>query len=190
MQRRGFLTSALAATAAWAPSARARTSTSYYPDVVLQTHEGKTVRFYEDLLKNRVVVMNFMFTGCGDICPSMTQNLVEVQSILSDRVGLSIFMYSFTLQPELDTPEILSNYAAAFGVRPGWLFLTGAPTDMEVLRRRLGFADTDPVLDVDKAEHIGVVRFGNDALDRWAACPALTEPEEIAREILWLAPKV
>jgi protein SCO1 len=57
------------------------------------------------------------------------------------------------------------------------------------LRRKLGFADSDPVLDADQAQHIGVVRFGNDSLDRWAACPALTAPEEIAREILWMEPK-
>jgi protein SCO1 len=191
MRRRSFLTGALAGSAFLAPPGPvlARTPASYYPNVMLRTHQNKKVRFYDDLLKDKIVVMNFMFTGCGDICPGMTENLAEVQNILGYRVGRSIFMYSFTLQPELDSPEILKTYAEAFGAGPGWLFLTGASADIELLRRKLGFADIDPVLDADIAQHIGVVRFGNDRLDRWAACPALAEPQEIAREILWMEPR-
>src|SRR6266849_2331475 len=106
----------------------------YFPNVALRTHEDKTVRFYDDLIAGKFVVINFMYTGCGDICPAMTANLVEVQRLLGERVGHDIFMYSITLQPELDTPEILRAYAETFGVQPGWLFLTGARDDVELLR--------------------------------------------------------
>jgi protein SCO1/2 len=69
----------------------------------LRTHDGRTVRFYDDLLKDRTVTLNLMYTECCDICPGMTQNLAEVQKLLGDRVGRDIFMYSITLQPEHDT---------------------------------------------------------------------------------------
>ncbi|HJS87593.1 MAG TPA: SCO family protein [Acetobacteraceae bacterium] len=190
MNRRNFLAGIAAggATAASARVALARTPARDYPNPLLRTHEGKAVRFYDDLLKNKVVVINFMFAQCGDICPTMTENLVAVQARLGERVGRSIFMYSLTLEPERDTPEALKEYAEAFSVGPGWLFLTGAPADIELLRRTLGFADlSDPVLDADRTQHIGLVRFGNVRLDRWTACPALTNPDEIAREILWVA---
>jgi protein SCO1 len=156
----------------------------YFPNVTLRTHEDKTVRFYDDLIAGKFVIINFMYTGCGDICPGMTANLAEVQRLLGERVGRDIFMYSITLQPELDTPEILKGYAETFGVQPGWLFLTGERTDIATLRRKLGFVDPDPLLDGDLEQHIGIVKFGIERLDRWAGCPALTAPEQIVRSIL------
>ena len=158
----------------------------YFPNVTLRTHEDKGVLFYDDLIAGKVVIINFMYTGCGDICPGMTANLVEVQRRLGDRVGRDIFMYSITLSPELDTPDILGEYAETFGVQPGWLFLTGGRDDVELLRRKLGFVDPDPVVDANPTQHIGIVKFGIETLGRWAGCPALANPEQIVRSILWM----
>lgn len=160
----------------------------YYTNLEVVTHEGKRVRFYDDLVKGKIVLFNFIYTACADICPGMTQNLVEVQSLLGDRVGREIFMYSLTLQPETDTPEILKTYAETFGVGPGWLFLTGAPENLESLRRRLGFVDPEPELDADPDQHTGIVRFGNEPIDRWSAAPALSDPEFIVESILRVEP--
>ena len=157
----------------------------YFPNFVLRTHENKAVHFYDDLIKGKIVVINMMYAQCEGICPAMTGNLVEVQAALGDRVGRDIFMYSLTLQPEVDTPKALKDYAEMHGVRPGWLFLTGKRREMEILRRKLGFFDPDPAVDQDKSQHLGLVRFGNEALDRWAACPALSNPEQLLRSILW-----
>lgn len=68
-----------------------------FPNVPLVTHEGKAVRFYDDLVKNKTVMINFMYARCGDICPGMTANLKLVQKELGDRVGKDIFMYSISL---------------------------------------------------------------------------------------------
>jgi protein SCO1/2 len=157
----------------------------YFPDFLLRTHENRPARFYRDLLQGKIVVINMMYAQCEGICPAMTANLAEVQKTLGNRVGREIFMYSLTLQPERDTPEVLRRYAEMHGAGPGWLFLTGKRREMEILRRKLGFFDPDPAVDRDKSQHLGFVRFGNEALDRWAACPALSEPEQIVRSILW-----
>ena len=125
------------------------------------------MRFYDDLIKGKIIVINMMYAQCEGICPPMTVNLVKVQARLGDRVGRDIFMYSLTLQPELDTPAVLKDYAEAHGIGPGWLFLTGKRREMEILRRKLGFFDPDPAVDRDKSQHSGLVRFGNEALDRW-----------------------
>jgi len=156
------------------------------PNVPVQTHEGRTVRFYDDLIRGRIVTVNFMYARCQNICPGMTQNLAAVQRALGARVGRDVFMYSITLKPEADTAAVLRAYAADHGVRPGWRFLTGAPADIETLRRSLGFVDPDPAVDADTSQHIGVILYGNDALDRWAACPALTDPAEIAKYVGWM----
>ena len=158
----------------------------YFPNYTLKTHEGKEVKFYDDLIKSKVVVINMMYAQCTGICPGMTANLVKVQKILGERVGRDIFMYSLTLQPRQDTSAELKEYAEMFKVQPGWLFLTGKPAEMDVLRRKLGFSDPDPLVDKDKTQHTGLVRYGNETLDRWAACPALSNPEQIAKSILWM----
>jgi protein SCO1/2 len=190
VERRGlFLGAAAFVAAAGSYCSSVRQSTAgpragYFPNVILRTHEDRRVLFYDDLIAGKFVLINFMYTGCDEICPGMTANLVEVQRRLGKRVGRDIFMYSITLQPELDTPEILKGYAETFDVQPGWLFLTGERTDIETLRRKLGFIDPDPVVDGDLKQHIGVVKFGIERLDRWAGCPALTAPEQIVRSIL------
>jgi protein SCO1/2 len=169
------------------PSPRETIRARYFPDVVLTTHEGKQVRFYDELIKDKLVTINFMYTRCADgSCPIITANLVRVQRLLQDRVGRDIFMNSITLTPEHDTPAVLKKYAKAYGVGPGWSFLTGKAADIELLRRKLGFTDPDPARDANKANHIGMVRYGNEPFQLWAATPGMAKPEWIARSILWV----
>jgi protein SCO1/2 len=158
----------------------------YFPNVLLRTHEGKEVRFYDDVIRKPIVAINMMYADCTGICPRMTANLVKVQRALGPRVGRDIFMYSITLRPAQDTPEVLHTYVRHHGVKPGWQFLTGRPSDIEVLRRRLGFYDPDPRLDRDMNNHTGVVRVGNEAIDSWVTCPALGTTEQIVESILWM----
>src|SRR5918997_2267897 len=154
-----------------------------FPNVVLTTHEGKKVRFYDDLVKDKIVLINFMYVKCEGTCPGTTANLVKVQKLLGDRMGKDIFMYSITLKPEEDTPETLSRYARAYKVGPGWQFLTGDPKDVELLRRKLGFIDRDPARDAVKSNHIGMLRWGNEPMTLWAGCPGSLAPHKIVKEI-------
>jgi protein SCO1/2 len=154
-----------------------------FPNVVLTTHEGKKVKFFDDLIKNKIVVFNFMYAKCEGVCPGITMNLARVQKLLGPRVGRDIFMYSITLKPEVDTPKILADYARMHHAGPGWTFLTGKPMDIELLRQKQGFTNPDPVLDADKSQHIGMVRFGNEPMQWWAGCPGLAKPEFIVKEI-------
>lgn len=159
-----------------------------FPNVPLLTHKGEEVRFYDDLLKDKTVLINFMYARCADICPGMTANLKKVQKALGDRVGKDIFMYSITLEPEYDNQKVLNAYADLFRTGPGWTFLTGRKRDIELLRKRLGFTFSDPVLDRDKTQHIGVVKYGIEPLQRWGTCPALGNPKYIAEYLYWMEP--
>ncbi|WP_438037873.1 SCO family protein [Sorangium sp. So ce128] len=176
------------AVARFAPN-RGGFGADYFPEVTLRTHEGKEVRLYDDLLKDKVVVINFMYARCEGICPGTTANLRRVQNRLGDAVGRDVFMYSFTLKPEEDTPDVLRTYAAAHGVKPGWLFLTGSAGDLDLVRRKLGFVDPDPEIDGSASSHIGVVLYGNVAHQQWAACPCLTNPDVMLEQILWMLPQ-
>ena len=167
-------------------SARERIRELHFPNVLLTTHEGRKVRFYDDLLKDKIVLFNFMYVKCDGVCPGITANLVRVQKLLGSRLGRDVFMYSLTLKPEEDTPAVLRRYAEAYKVGRGWSFLTGAPSDIESLRRKLGFTDPDPVVDAVKSSHIGNVRYGNEALQRWGSCPGMSKASWIAESISWV----
>ena len=166
-------------------SSREKIRERYFPNIVLTTHEGKKVRFYDDLLKDKIVVINMMYANCKGICVPITMNLKKVQKLLGDRMGRDIFMYSITLKPEEDTPEALKHYAMMHRVGPGWLFLTGKRNELEMLRRKLGFVDPNPQVDADKTRHTGMLRFGNERLQIWAACPAQADAKYVARSILY-----
>jgi len=166
--------------------ARERVRQRYFPDVTLRTQDNKKVRFYEDLIKNKIVTINFFYAKCEGVCPGITANLVRVQRLLGERVGREIFMYSISLKSDEDTPAVLKEYAESYKVRPGWKFLTGDPGDIELLRRSLGFTNPEPKLDKDKSQHIGNIRYGNEPLMLWAACPGLAHAEWIAESIGWV----
>jgi len=165
---------------------RERIRQRYFPNLVLTTQEGKKVKFYDDLVKDKIVVFNMFYAKCEGICSPVTRNLARVQNLLGDRVGKDIFFYSFSLKPKEDTVPALKHYAEMHKVKPGWLFLTGSADDMELLRRKLGFVDPDPEVDKDTSNHIGVLKYGNEPLQRWGGCPGMQAPDAIAEAISWV----
>src|SRR5215831_16431792 len=93
-----------------ADRARRRIQQLHLPNLPLLTHEGKRVLFYDDLVKGRVVTLNFFFTKCDEICPRVTANLATVQQGLGSDLGTKVFMYSFTLKPEEDDVDAIRRY--------------------------------------------------------------------------------
>lgn len=170
-------------------SSREKLQARYFPNFELLTHEGKKVRFYDDLIKDKIVVINFMYAQCEGKCVPITQNLKRVQRLLGTRVGQEIFMYSITLKPVDDTPSALKHYVQMHKIKPGWTFLTGKPDEINTLRRRLGFSDSKPALDKDLTNHIGMIRYGNEARQWWAMCPGQANPPWIVESILWMDPE-
>ena len=165
---------------------RERIRQRYFPNLVLTSHEGRNLKFYDDLVKDKIVVFNMFYAKCEGICSPITRNLVRLQQVLGNRVGRDIFMYSFTLKPKEDNVMALKHYAEMHKVKPGWLFLTGSVDDMETLRRKLGFVDPDPQVDKDISNHIGVIKYGNEPLERWGGCPGMSPPEWIAETLSWV----
>lgn len=165
---------------------RKRIQEQHLPNLPLITHEGKRVLFYDDLVKDKVVTLNFFFANCDEICPMVTANLAKVQKLLGDQVGRDIHMYSFTLKPEEDNVAAIRDYRKKFGAGPGWTFFTAKPDDMEKLRKAIGFTYPDPAIDKDKTQHIGNVRYGNEPLMYWSACPGMAHPKFMAETLEWM----
>ncbi len=168
-------------------SAQAARDAAYFSNAVLQTHDGRNLKFYDDILKGKLVVINMMYTSCTGICPANTMSMKSVQEALGARVGKDIFMYSLSLRPQFDTPDALRAYVKQYDIKPGWTFLTGKPAEMEIIRRKLGFYDSDPVADAEIGRHTGMVRIGKVPADRWCMVPSLSSTRQIVSTILGAA---
>ena len=168
---------------------RMRIQEQHLPNVPLVTHEGKSVHFYDDLVRGKIVTLNFFYAHCDEICPTVTANLARVQKLLGDKVGRSVFMYSFTLKPEEDTVDVIRDYREMFHAGPGWTFLTGKIEDIEKLRKGIGFSYPEPSIDKDKTQHIGNVRYGNEPMMLWGACPGMANPKFVAESVTWMFPE-
>ena len=150
---------------------------NYFPNVVLTDQDGKKHRFYDDLIKDKIVTINFMFTTCKDICPLDTANLLRVQEMLGDRVGKSVFMYSISIDPANDSPAALKRYMQTYGVKPGWLFLTGKREDVDLLISKLAMKVSDPASPQD---HDTSIRLGNERLGQWIKRSVFDDPKILA----------
>ena len=154
---------------------------NYFPDVPLVTQDGKTVHFYSDLLKGKVVVINFIYTKCADSCPMETAKLAQVQRLLGDRVGRDIFFYSISIDTERDTPRELKAYADKFHVKPGWLFLTGEKADVELVRKRLGQAARPG--ENSLTGHSTTITIGNEETGQWMQASSMDDTTAMAVRI-------
>lgn len=150
---------------------------NYFPNVPLVTHDGKTVRFYDDLIKDKKVLVNFIYASCQKACGLSTAKLVQVQTLLGPRVGRDIFIYSITLDPEHDTPEVLKKYAQAYRTGPGWLFLTGKREYIDAVRFKFG--ERSKNLD----DHHNLIRVGNGATSQWMKLPLFDDLNSLVGEI-------
>jgi protein SCO1/2 len=157
----------------------------YFPNVPLVTHDGRTVHFFDDLVKGKVVAINFIYTTCPDTCPLETARMAKVQQILGDRVGRDVFMYSITIDPERDTPEVLADYARRYRAGPGWWFLTGKESDITLLRRKLGLY-IEEIQDGSNNHNLNLI-IGNQATGKWLKRSPFENPYVLATQIgSWL----
>lgn len=147
----------------------------YFPNVPLQTQDGKTVMFYDDLLKDKKVLIDFVYERCEQSCPLDTAKMAQVQKLYGDRIGRDLFMYSISLDPEHDTPKVLKEYAAQYGAGPGWLFLTGKRQDVDAIRFKLGERGK-------KEEHANSVKVGDVAKGQWMRVPLTANANYIVAE--------
>lgn len=169
-----------------APPPRARRS-DLFADVPVTNQFGQKLQFKRDLLKDRAVVINTMFTICRSSCPGTSSTLQRLRVPLSKVFGKRVSIISITLDPKNDTVDALKEYAdiyeaakPAVGEECDWHFLTSTPEHIETLRRSLGFYDLNAAVDADISRHAALLLFGNDKTNRWS-----TSPAQIRDGLIW-----
>ena len=160
------------------PPVRSRRA-DLFADVPVTDQFGKTHRFRTDLVRDRAVIINTMFTVCRGSCPGTSETLERMREVMKKTFAGRITFLSLTIDPAQDTAEALRDYADLYGAgkpstkeTPPWLFLTSTAENVETLRRSLGFYDLNKKIDSDITQHASLLLFGNDRTDRWATSPA------------------
>src|SRR5690349_20895219 len=141
------------------------------------------MRFYDYVIKGKVVAISLIYSTRPDICPLTTARLSQAQDKLGDTVGRDIFFVSLTVDPEHDTPEKLKEYADAFHFGSGWLFLTGKPEDMRAIGYKLGQRSQDVT------EHRQEIVLGNDAIGLWMRNSVLGDLDRFVMDVRGMDPK-
>jgi cytochrome oxidase Cu insertion factor (SCO1/SenC/PrrC family) len=121
-----------------APSPDHQRARDYFTDLPVVTQDGQELRFYTDVLKDKVLMVNLFYTSCQSACPMVTSKMAAVQDLLGDELGRTIHFVSITVDPETDTPAVIKEYAENFNSGDGWLFLTGEKENLSTIVRRLG----------------------------------------------------
>jgi protein SCO1/2 len=144
------------------------------PDAELLNQDGKRIHFYSDLIKDKIVIVSFVFTSCTLICPMQGESLAKLQAMLGERLGRDIYLVSVSTDPERDTPERLKIWGSQFGAGPGWTLVTGKKSEIDKVAIALTGA---PAV---KGEHSPVVFVGSDKTGRWIRAYGLAEPAKFA----------
>ena len=160
-----------------------RWGAGYFPNLPVVTQDGKTLKFYDDVIKGKMVLISFIYTNCPDMCPLTTARISQVEDALGDMVGRDIFFISMTVDPVRDTPERLKEFAKAFDAGPGWLFLTGKPEDIKLINASLG--DRSRTID----EHRNEIVLGNDATGEWMRNTVFGDLDRLLIDIRAMDPK-
>ncbi len=137
------------------------------PDVNLVDQDGKSVRFYEDLVKGKVVAINFVFTSCKAACPLLGAGFSRLQERLGDRLGNDCALISVSVDPAVDRPERLKSWAAQYGARPGWTLVTASETGKDQLDTLLKALQ---VYSPEKTDHSqSVLVVDGNSLEGWSS---------------------
>ncbi len=158
------------------PTSKSATET-YFTDVVLVNQNGEKMRFYTDLLRGKVVIINSFFATCPGSCLPMERNLEKMQQALGDRVGKDVHIISISVDPTVDSPANLKEYANKLHARPGWYFLTGEKQNVDFALQKLGH------LVANKQDHLNIFIVGNERTGLWKKAFGLAKSDELVKVV-------
>lgn len=163
------------------PASDARGTEVELRDLDLIDQEGRSVRFASDVIADRIVVMDFVYTTCTTVCPVLSAVFGQLQNRLAGRLGEDVFLVSLSVDPARDTPQRLKAYSAKHGAREGWLWLTGQkPVVDDVLQGLGAYAP-------NFEDHPAMVLVGDGRSGDWTRFFGFPSPDQIMAKVDELA---
>ena len=160
-----------------APAPTTSVAQRYFTDVALVNHDGQQMRFYSDLIRAKVVIVNVFFADCTGVCPPMLKTLEKIQDWLGSRLGKEVHILSITVDSARDTPPHLKELARKFNAKPGWFFLSGKKENVAFALKKLG-------QHVEAREdHSNILIIGNEPTGLWKKAFGLAKTEDLIKII-------
>ncbi|WP_449432723.1 SCO family protein [Pseudomonas putida] len=155
-----------------------RDAQTWFTDTQLMDQNGRELRFYSDVLKDKVVMLNVIFTHCTDACPLITRKLREVREAMGPELAAQVTFVSISSDPLNDTPAALKAFAQKQGVDgANWLFLTGEKANVDLVLGRIGQFLPSP------EQHSTQLIAGDVAGKRWSKIRPDAPPAAIAQRM-------
>lgn len=142
-------------------------------DAPLMDQDGRNVRFVQDAVGGRIVVVDTFFTNCGLICPILGAIFSDLQKMLGDLLDREVRLVSITVDPVTDIPPRLKEYAVQWEARPGWYFLTGGKQNIDRVLEGLG------LYSADFTEHPSAFLVGDARDGKWTRIYGFATPEQL-----------
>jgi len=143
----------------------------------LLDQNGAPVRFASDIVGDRIMALNFIYTDCSTACPVASAIFSKLQNRLGEKLKQNVRMVSLSINPAMDTPERLKAYAERFHAGPEWVWLTGERARVDALLKGLGVYNTD------YTNHTPVILVGDPTHGVWTRFNGFSSPEAIAARI-------
>jgi protein SCO1/2 len=150
----------------------------YFSNVELIDQNGQSLKFYDEVLKDNIVVISFIFTNCQSACPLMTRNLTMIRDMLRENERRAIQFVSISIDPLRDTPSAMKEFAQKHDAdNGGWLWLTGLPDDVNYVTKRLGSYTDDP------EAHTTTLLAANVRTAHWTKIPPNVPPNGVVARL-------
>ncbi|MDP9096729.1 MAG: SCO family protein [Pseudomonadota bacterium] len=133
--------------------------------------DGATAQFSRDVIGDKLVVVDFIYTSCGTLCPLQSSILADLQDKLGSRLGRDVAFVSLSVDPKTDGPDKLKAEAERYAAKPGWRFVTGQPKDIEVILTGMQAWVETP------EDHPGFFLVGSAAESTWSKLDGLPSPD-------------
>jgi len=154
----------------------------YFSNIEVIDQDGQRLKFYDDVLKDKVVAINFIFTNCQGACPLMTRHLTLVRDLLGPEVGEKIHFVSISIDPIRDTPAAMKEFAETHHAdQAAWRFITGDPDDLAAIVKRLGQYNDDV------EAHSTLLLAANVRTAHWTKIPPNVPPNGVVERLRLLA---
>jgi protein SCO1/2 len=146
-------------------------------DRTLVDQHGNEVKFVSDVIGDRIVVMDFVYTTCTTICPVLSAVFGQLQNKLGERLGDEVVLVSVSVDPVRDTPQRLKAYSKIHNARPGWIWLTGHKSTMDDVLDGLG------AYSPNFEEHAAMVLIGDGRHGQWSRYYGFPNPDRIMERV-------
>lgn len=159
------------------PAEPAKTTEVELLDLVLMDQNGDEMKFVSDVIGDRIVVMDFIYTSCTTICPVISAVFGQVQNKLGGQLGDEVVLVSVSVDPVRDTPQRLNAYAAKHKAKPGWIWLTGGKRTMDEVLDGLG------AYTPNFENHPAMVLVGDGRTGEWSRFFGFPSPDRLMGQV-------